>query len=185
MDEAVIIRKALEGDLDAFSELISLYKKQIYNLCLRMLNNSAEAEDAAQEAFIKIYRSLKTYNNQNKFSTWAYKIASNTCIDFMRKRKAETVSIDDYEIKDDSSPEKHYIMQETRKEAMKAIEDLPEKYRVLIVYYHFLNLSYQEIANIINEPITIVKNRIYRARIMLRENIYKEEGEYHGLQDSI
>lgn len=183
-EEALIINKAQSGDLKAFEELMGLYKKLVYNLCLRMMNNRDDAEDAAQEAFIKIYRGLKTYNGSSKFSTWALRIASNTCIDIIRKRKVQIVPIDDYEIRDDESPEKHYMADETRKDIENAVKNLPEKYRVMIIYYHFMNLSYQEIANIINEPMTIVKNRLYRARLMLREKLYSKEREYNGLQNS-
>jgi RNA polymerase sigma-70 factor (ECF subfamily) len=150
-----------------------------------MLNDRDEAEDAAQEVFIKIYRNLRTYNGQSKFSTWALKIASNTCIDFIRKRKFQTVPIEDYDFSDEESPEKKYLSSETKEEAMKAIQSLPEKYRIMIVYYHFMNLSYQEISNMLNEPMTIVKNRLYRARIMLRQILYEREGIPNGLQDSI
>lgn len=184
VDEALIIKRAQEGDLDAFSELMSAYKKLIYNLCLRTLNDRGEAEDAAQEAFIKIYRGLKTYNGSSKFSTWALKISSNVCIDMIRKRKAQTVPIEDYEINDEHTPEKAFISSETRNDVKQAVQSLPEKYRVMIVYYHFMNLSYQEISNILNEPMTIVKNRMYRARLMLKESLLKREGGYDGLQSS-
>lgn len=185
VDETAIIKKAQDGDLNAFSELISSYKKLIYNLCLRMMNDKTEAEDATQEAFIKIYRGLKSYNGTSKFSTWAMKISSNVCIDIIRKRKVQTVPIEDYEVNDDSSPEKAFLELETRKDVERAVQSLPEKYRIMIVYYHFMNLSYQEISNILNEPMTIVKNRLYRARLMLKEYLLKEEGGYNGLQNSI
>ena len=184
-EELLIIRKAQEGDLDAFSELITIYKKLIYNLCLRMLNDRADAQDASQEAFIKIYRGLNTYNGDSKFSTWALKISSNVCIDFIRKRKAQTLPIDDYEFSDKSSPEKSYLITETKKDVEKAVQNLPEKYMIMIVYYHFMNLSYQEISNILNEPMSIVKNRLYRARLMLKQFLTEREGGYDGLQSSI
>lgn len=185
---------------------MGIYKKLVYNLCFRMLNDRNDAEDGAQEAFIKIYRGIKTYNGQSKFSTWALKITSNVCIDIIRKRKVQTVPIEDYEISDDASPEKHYMAYETRECVEKAVKSLPEKYRIMIIYYHFMNLSYQEITNILNEPMTIVKNRLYRARLMLKERLTgdvfqqddlhqesekcpithkKGKGEYDGLQNSI
>ncbi|KPU43626.1 ECF RNA polymerase sigma factor SigW [Oxobacter pfennigii] len=180
-EEALLISRAQEGDLDAFSELITKHKKLIYNLCLRMLYDRGEAEDATQEAFMKIYRGLKSYNGTSKFSTWAVKIASNICIDIIRKRKITTLPIEDYELKDDTSPEKSYIKSESYREIEQAIEALPEKYKIMIVYYHFMNLSYEEISKILKEPMTIVKNRLYRARLMLKENL-KEKGGYNGLQ---
>lgn len=184
-DEASVIKKAQAGDLKAFEELISMYKKLIYNLCLRMLNDRNEAEDASQDAFIKIYKGLRTYNGQSKFSNWALKIATNTCIDIIRKQKVKTVPIDDYDVSDGSSPEKHYVEYETLKSVEEAIKALPEKYRTVIVYYHFMNLSYQDIASILHVPMTIVKNRLYRARLMLKDKLYKGEVRYDGLQNSI
>jgi RNA polymerase sigma-70 factor (ECF subfamily) len=185
VDEALIIKKAQEGDTGAFGELITLYKKLIYNLCLRMLNDKDEAEDALQEAFIKIYRAIKVYNGESKFSTWAMKIASNVCIDLIRKRKAQTVPIDDYDFSDGSSPEKSYIASEASRDIKKAVMELPEKYRIMIICYHFMNLSYQEISEVLNEPMTIVKNRLYRARHMLREVLEDKEGDFSGLQDVV
>jgi RNA polymerase sigma-70 factor (ECF subfamily) len=184
-DEALIISRAQEGDREAFSMLISSYKKMAYNLCLRMLGDRGEAEDAVQEAFIKIYRALKSFNGKSKFSTWALKITSNTCIDILRKRKVQTVPIEDYEISDESSPEKQYIASESRRDVERAVKNLPEKYRTMIVYYHFMNLSYQEISDMLNEPMTIVKNRLYRARLMLKQSLFSGEGDYNGLQSSI
>lgn len=184
-DEAIIIEKAQKGDMEAFTELIGIYKKMMFNLCLRMLNDRSEAEDACQEAFIKIYKGLNTYNSQSKFSTWSLKIASNTCIDFIRKRKIKIVPIEDYELCSDATPEKSYTALETKKEVEKAVKALPEKYRIMVVYYHFMNLSYQEISNILNEPMTIVKNRLYRARLMLKESLFEKEGGYSGLQNNI
>lgn len=185
MEEAAIIKRAQEGDIGAFSELVTLYKKLIYNLCLRMLGDRDEAEDAAQETFIRIYRSLKTYNWESKFSTWAMKIASNLSIDFIRKRKAQMVPIDDYDFTDGSTPENTYIASETRKDIKKAVQGLPEKYRMIIIYYHFMNLSYQEISDILNEPMSIVKNRLYRARRMLRESMNEREGNSSGVWDIV
>jgi RNA polymerase sigma factor, sigma-70 family len=186
IDEAEIIKKAQGGDMEAFSALISMYKKLIYNLCLRMMGDRGEAEDATQESFIKVYKGLKSYNGESKFSTWAMKISSNVCIDMIRKKKAMMVPIEDYDFSDGSSPEKTYIASETRQDIKKAVMSLPEKYRIMIIYFHFMNLSYQEISQMLNEPMTIVKNRIYRARLMLRQSLTGKEGDLDdGLQCSI
>mgnify|MGYP000943458897 CR=1 FL=1 len=191
MDEGLIIKRAQEGDLDAFEEIIGRYKKSVYNLCLRMLYNRNEAEDVAQEAFIKIYKGLRSYNGKSKFSTWVLKITSNACIDFMRKRKMNTVPIEDYRTSDggiedtSNSPESSYMAYELKKEVEVAVKSLPEKYRMMIIYYHFMNLSYKEISDILNEPMTIVKNRLYRARLMLRNKLMDREKGYNGLQSNI
>lgn len=184
-DEALVIKRAQEGDLKAFEELMVKYKKLVYNMCFRMLKDRYDAEDGTQEAFIKIYRGLRAYNGRSKFSTWALKITSNMCIDLIRKRKIQTVPIEDYNIKDDSSPEKHFIDSETKKDINKAVNELPEKYRTVIIYYHFMNLSYAEISDILGEPMSIVKNRIYRARLMLKNKFSERKGGYYELRGSV
>jgi RNA polymerase sigma-70 factor (ECF subfamily) len=95
------------------------------------------------------------------------------------------VPIEDYDISSDSTPEKSYMSMETKRDKESAVMSLPEKYRIMIVYYHFMNLSYQEISDMLNEPMTIVKNRLYRARLMLKQSLFSGEGDYNGLQSSI
>jgi RNA polymerase sigma-70 factor (ECF subfamily) len=171
-DETLLIKKVQEGDIDAFKEIIILYKKPMYNLCFRMLNSREEAEDATQEAFIKIYRGINTYNAKYKLSSWVFKIASNVCIDAIRKRKTYTVSIDDYEIPDKYTPEENYIDSEMKRDVNAAVESLPQIYKEVIIYYHFMNLSYKEISDILDMPMTKVKNRLYRARLILKQKLH-------------
>ncbi|HPA53861.1 MAG TPA: sigma-70 family RNA polymerase sigma factor [Bacillota bacterium] len=96
-----IVNQCLAGDVNAFEVLIERYKRAIYNTAFRMMGNREEAEDVSQEAFIRMYNSLSKYNPEYKFITWALKVTTNLCLDSLRKRKAETVPIDDgFEIKD-------------------------------------------------------------------------------------
>lgn len=168
-----IIKMCLDGDTDAFEELIFRYKKLIFNTAYRMMGNREEAEDITQEVFIKIYNSLSKYDPEFKFSTWALRITSNLCVDWLRKRKGETIPIEEvYDLKDDGlTPEDEYISKERQKRVQAAIDKLPDKYKELIVLFHHRNLSYQEIMNITGETLTIVKNRLYRARQMLKDEL--------------
>jgi len=168
-----IIKMCLDGDTDAFEELITRYKKLIFNTAYRMMGNREEAEDITQEVFIKIYNSLSKYDPEFKFSTWSLRITSNLCVDWLRKRKGETVPIEDvYDLKDDgATPEDKYISKERQKRVQEAINKLPDKYKELIILFHHRNLSYQEIMNITGETLTIVKNRLYRARQMLKDEL--------------
>lgn len=184
-NEISLIRRASDGDTDAFAGIVGIYKKPIYNLCLRMLYDRGEAEDAAQKTFIKLYRSLRKFDENKKFSTWVFRIASNVCIDMIRKRKVKTVPIDDCDLPGGESPEKSYIASESRGDIRAAVRQLPEMYRQVIVYYHLMNFSYQEISDLLGEPISIIKNRLYRARLMLRKNLTDKEGGYDGLRDGI
>lgn len=176
-----IVELCLSGNTEAFEELIKRYKNLIYNTAYRMMGSREEAEDISQEVFIKIYNSLSKYDSQFKFSTWALKITSNLCIDHLRKRKGESVPIDEvYDLKDESAtPEEVYIKIETQKKVQDAINKLPDKYKELVLLFHHRGLSYQEIMSITGEPLTIVKNRLYRARQMLKEMLkgIEKEGE--------
>lgn len=176
-----IIKMCLDGDTDAFEELITRYKKLIFNTAYRMMGNREEAEDITQEVFIKIYNSLSKYDPEFKFSTWALRITSNLCVDWLRKRKGETVPIEEvYDLKDDGlTPEDEYISKERQNRVQAAINKLPDKYKELIVLFHHRNLSYQEIMDITGETLTIVKNRLYRARQMLKDELSNidKEGE--------
>jgi len=174
-----IVRKCLAGDVNAFEGFIEKYKKAVYNTAYRMVGNREEAEDISQEAFIRMYNSLSRYNPDYKFLTWALKITTNLCLDSLRKRKGETVPIDEtFDINDgNDTPEEEYIRKENQKMVQDAIMKLPDKYREFLILFHHRNLSYQEIMDITGESLTIVKNRLYRARQMLKEELIKREKE--------
>ncbi len=171
-----LVKQAISGDQCAFAELLNRYKNLVYSVVLRMVNNTEEANDLAQEIFIKLYRNLDKYQPEYKFSTWLIRISTNHVIDYHRKRKQETVSMEEmsYQLTSDSSPEKEYLQKEKRKSLEYAIQALPDLYKVPIVLYHQQGLRYQEIAEIIGEPLSKVKNRIFRGRKMLKENLEKE-----------
>lgn len=171
-----LVKQAISGDQCAFAELLNRYKNLVYSVVLRMVNNTEEANDLAQEIFIKLYRNLDKYQPEYKFSTWLIRISTNHVIDYRRKRKQETVSMEEmsYQLTSDSSPEKEYLQKEKRKSLEYAIQALPDLYKVPIVLYHQQGLRYQEIAEIIGEPLSKVKNRIFRGRKMLKENLEKE-----------
>jgi RNA polymerase sigma-70 factor (ECF subfamily) len=168
-----IISQCLNGNSNAFEIIIDRYKKLIFNTAYRMMGNREEAEDIAQEAFIRIYNSLARYNPEYKFSTWSLKITTNLCLDGLRKRKGEMVPIEEvYDLRDGGdTPEEEYLKKEKQKIVQDAINRLPDKYRQFLVLFHDRNLSYQEIMDITGESLTIVKNRLYRARQMLKDEL--------------
>lgn len=168
-----IITQCLNGNVNAFEIIIDRYKKLIFNTAYRMMGSREAAEDISQEAFIRIYNSLARYNPEYKFSTWALKITTNLCLDSLRKRKGETVPIEEvYDLKDSGcTPEEEYLKKEKQKMVQDAINRLPDKYKQFLVLFHDRNLSYQEIMDITGESLTIVKNRLYRARQMLKDEL--------------
>lgn len=169
MQEMKLVLRAQKGDNDAFSELVSLYEKKIYNLALRMTRNRDDALDLSQEIFIRIYKSLPLFKAQSAFSTWVYSIASNTCIDFTRKEaKRKTLSIDEDEYFD--IPDLKYQPKacsenaELREQIAAGIDSLSPEHREVIVLRELNGLSYDEIAEALDISSGTVKSRICRAR---------------------
>jgi RNA polymerase sigma-70 factor (ECF subfamily) len=169
----------MNGDQQAFSELVSRYKKLIYKVVYNIVNNDNEVNDIAQEVFLKIYKSLDSYNPEYKFSTWAVKITTNYCLDVVRKRKVEIVPIEEIEgvSSNADTPETHFIKKERNQRIQEAVSELPEKYRIPIILFHQNGLSYEELMKVLNEPMSIIKNRLYRARLILREKLLSERKE--------
>ncbi len=187
MTDYELVCKCLNGEKDYFSELISRNKNLVYSVVLKMINNKEDANDLAQEVFIKIYKNLDKYYPDFKFSTWVVKITTNHVIDYRRKKKCETVSMDylGYKLVSENSPEQDYFDKEEKQELNYLIDRLPEIYKIPIVLYHKQGLSYQEIADAIDEPLSKVKNRIFRGRKILKEELLRlKEGGELGLQQS-
>ncbi len=171
--DSELVSRCLKGDNEAFSELISRYKRLIYSVAYKFSRDNEEVNDMAQEAFIKIYRSLSRYDAQYKFSTWSVKVATNICLDHVRRKKLNSVSLEEIEnfTGTSNSPEEYYLRKEKSQVLKDAIDGLPEIYRVPIVMYHQKGMSYKEISEYLGKPMSIIKNRIFRARNTLKENL--------------
>ncbi len=186
MSELEYINRAKEGDMEAFSQLVTLYENKILNYCFRMLNNRGDAEDATQEVFVKLYRYLGSYGEQSAFSTWLYKIASNVCLDYLRKvkRHRDTVSINQQNAEGEEfsisvedkglSPYESAQLGEARRALAKAIGSLGEEQKRVIVLREIEGLSYEEIADITGIAPGTVKSRINRARQTLKKILEKD-----------
>ncbi|HHW48710.1 MAG TPA: sigma-70 family RNA polymerase sigma factor [Clostridiaceae bacterium] len=174
-----LVRRCLAGSQDSFAELVTRYKKLIYGVVYNMINDKEEANDVSQEAFLRIYKALARYNPEYKFSTWAVKIATNLCLDILRKKKHDSMPIEEIEnaSNDADTPEESYLKKERLELIRKAVSELPDKYRIPIILFHQNGLSYEEITKVLGEPMTIVKNRLYRARLMLKEKLSEERKE--------
>ncbi len=168
-----IVLKCLKGDINCFEELVTRYKKLVYSIIYSRIKDREEVDDLSQEVFIKIFKALDRYNPEYKFSTWAASIAVNMCLDRLRKKRAESVSLDEieYMASDKSTPEDQFLNEERSEALNTAINKLPEKYQQPVILFHQIGLSYEEIMKIMNEPMSIVKNRLYRARHMLRSQL--------------
>lgn len=174
-----LIKKCINGDNDAFSEIVTRYKKLIYNVVYNMIKNRDEVNDIAQEVFIRIYKSLDRYNPEYKFSTWTVKIATNYCLDVLRKKKIDSIPIEEAIGVSSTvdTPETSYIKKEQKERINVELSKLPEKYRIPLILFHKNCLSYEEMSKVLNEPMSIIKNRLYRARQMLKEKLSSERRE--------
>ncbi|MBC5636704.1 MULTISPECIES: RNA polymerase sigma factor SigW [Ornithinibacillus] len=176
------IKQVKKGDQAAFEDVILFYQDKIYQHCYRMLGNAHEAEDIAQEAFIRAYINIHSYDERRKFSTWLYRIATNLTIDRLRKRKPDyyldaevkgTDGLDMYSqlAADEKLPEDQLEGLELQNYIQKQIAELPAKYRSIIMLRYLEDFSLQEISEILDIPIGTVKTRIHRGREALRKKL--------------
>lgn len=187
MTDMDIVTRCIDGEKECFSQIVSRYKNLVYSVALKMTTDNEEAKDIAQDVFVKIYVNLNKYSPEYKFSTWIMKITTNHIIDMRRKKKFDTVCIEDmeYKLSIDTTPEKTYLEKEQKQLIEQLIKNLDEIYKVPIMLYYDKGLSYNEIAEQINEPISKVKNRIFRARKILKKEMLKfKECDDLGLQNS-
>ena len=183
--EYLIVQRVLEGDTNAFEELVLEYEKKVYNVALRMLNNSEDAADMTQEAFIKAYNSLSGFRGDSKFSVWLTRIVSYLCLDFLRSRnRRPTVSLSmededgedvQLDIADTSqSPEQLLERSLTRESVRRGLQSLPEDYREILLLREIQGLSYDEIAAALDIEVGTVKSRIFRGRKKLCDYLIKD-----------
>lgn len=162
------IRAAQQGDPQAFTSLVETYQRPVYNLCYRMLGNAEDAEDAAQETFLRAYKSLGSYDNNRSLSTWLLSIAAHYCIDQIRRRRLPLVSIEDLPMPD--LPDKGLDVEtklgnkEERSRIRRLLEALEPTDRALVVMYYWYDFSYQEIGQSLKLTESAVKSRLHRAR---------------------
>jgi RNA polymerase sigma factor (sigma-70 family) len=175
-----LIEKALAGDQSAYQALVDKYRNALYHHIYRMVREKEEVEDLVQESFIKAFSNLESYATTYAFSTWIYKIATNHTIDYLRKKKLSTMSIDkpvktregevQFELPDTTyRPDRHLIEDQRNRLIKEAIDALPPKYHRVIVMRHQEELSYEEIAEQLDLPLGTVKAHIFRAREMLNK----------------
>lgn len=171
------VQAAMEGDQDAFAELVYTYQDAVYNLCYRLLSERTEAEDASQEAFLRAYLNLQRYDPSRSFKTWLLTIASNHCIDRLRRRRLKWLSIDDDLLptlslsSDEPEPEDVSIMKEQSAALQAILDKLSPEYRAAVVLRYWYDYSYHEIADILDTTESAIKSRLFRARQVLAEQL--------------
>ena len=170
------MKAALNGDQEAYAEIVYLYQDPVYNLCYRMLGGHEEAEDATQEAFLRAHRNLQRFDQARSFKTWIMSIASNHCVDRLRKRRLRFVSLDDEPTaaalalrSADPIPEQATLLGERREFIQELLQQLEHDYRLPIVLRYWYDYSYAEIAQEMETTESAVKSRLFRARRRLAD----------------
>jgi RNA polymerase sigma-70 factor (ECF subfamily) len=178
------VQAAMKGNQKAFEKLFLRYKDAIFYFLLRIVNNRTDAEDLTLECFGKAFRNINQYSTKYAFSTWLFRIASNTSIDFIRKKKKNIIKL---ETRDESnmnlpsfesktpSPEQQIINKQNAKYMRQKVSQLKDRYRILIELRYFKEYSYEEIAQELNLPIGTIKAQLFRARKLLFINIKNDE----------
>ena len=182
-NELADIKAARRGDAAAFTRLVEAYQKPVYNLAYRMLGDSAEAEEAAQEVFLRAYTQLSTYQPGYKFSSWLLSIASHYCIDLLRRRRLTWLSIEDEQAPTEAlatkelGPEDTMLRKEQETTVRKMLSTLAPDYRLPVVLRYWNDLSYEEIAEATHSTVSAVKSKLFRARAMLAERAGQSSGQ--------
>ena len=194
IDEKELVRRAKDGDLKAYEEIISLYEKKVFSTIYYMVKNDNEIEDIAQEVFIKIYKNLGNFKEESTLYTWIYRITINVCIDEIKKRKKvvyldETIDTEDGEMElqlpDESKSPSEIVEENDLKERLeRCIRKLPENQRIMIVLRDIKGFTYMEIAEMLKMNLGTVKSKINRARASLKE-LLDEDGTFLEYDESI
>lgn len=168
-DPAEMARRAAQGDTEAFGELVNLYQVAVFNVAYRMLGVATEAEDVTQDAFVRAYRSLNTYDLERPILPWLKKIAVNLCLD--RLKRPLELPLDEEYFSGNSGPEAQVIQQDRDHQVRASLLSLPPHYRAVVELRHFQEMSYEEIALTLRRPLASIKTELFRARKMLAERL--------------
>ena len=183
MNEAELIKKCKNGDRNAFGELVTMYQSKVVNMSYSLLSNREDAFDAAQEVFLRVYRGLDNFREKSSFSTWIYRITTNVCSDFLRKRQRtlSTISVSgaydddedkELEIRDSApTPEEYAQANEKQRAVMRALSEIKHEYREIITLFDIEGMNYEEISDVLKIPTGTVKSRLNRARGAMRKKL--------------
>lgn len=183
------VKRAIGGDQQAFKELFDKYQQPLYFHILKIVRDKEVIEDMQQEIFLKAFDNISSYNPDYAFSTWLYRITTNHSIDYLRKKKLKTLSLDEpvqtkdgamsIEVADETSHTDDKIMRDQRAKVLnEALDSLPDKYREIIRMRHMDELSYHEISALLDLPLGTVKAHIFRARELLYKYLKDKQGSF-------
>ena len=184
--EPEVIDQAQKGDAGAFTQVVEAYQRPVFNLCYRMLGNPEDAEDAAQETFLRAYDHLKRYDRQRSFSTWLLSIAAHYCIDQLRKHRMTFLSMDTFpelDIPDaNPGPEVAFHRHEDQQRVQDLLTSLSPQDRAAVAMYYWYDFSYDEIAESLKLTVSAVKSRLHRARLSLAQAWTEQEAKKYSAE---
>ncbi|MDR0553256.1 MAG: sigma-70 family RNA polymerase sigma factor [Treponema sp.] len=178
LDDKQIVAHVIAGQREWFKVLVERYERAVYSMGISFLRNAEDAADFAQEVFLKVFRNLSRFEGRSRFSTWLYKIAYNTAVNKVsRKKEYRSLAEDEY-IAAGDTPERGLLRAAARTAVLEAVTGLPERYRVCVDLFFFYDRSYQEIGAITGFPVNTIKSHVFRAKKLLREKLdeYAEGG---------
>lgn len=179
--EPAVLVQAQKGSPEAFTQVVEAYQRPVYNLCYRMLGDHSEAEDAAQETFMRAYGNIHRYDRKRSFSTWLLSIAAHYCIDQLRKRRLTFISMDVNQQLDPPDlgpgPEMTLSLSEDQQRVRALLGSLGSQDRAAVVLYYWYEFSYEEIAETLNMTVSAVKSRLHRARLSMAQNWKDKESK--------
>ncbi|ULQ58720.1 RNA polymerase sigma factor [Brucepastera parasyntrophica] len=175
-EDMFLCREVLSGNMSSFSVLAEKYRRRIFSLGMGFFKNPDDAEDFVQDVLVKVYISLASFRFESQFSTWLMRIAYNTAINSIKRKKEYTSLAEDYEIADpDENPEEEHLKACSCEAIREAIKILPEKYRICVDMFFFYDMPYADISEVTGLPVNTIKSHVFRAKKLLRE--YLNEGE--------
>lgn len=177
------VRQVLSGDKQAYANIINKYKNSLYATILRMTKNPQDAQDLVQEAFIKVYHQLGKFEQKGSFSSWLYRVAINHCMDEFRKKRYTMVEVNENTVVNGNHPEIVFLKKEKNRQLERLIATLPEDERMIILLRYVNELSYIEIAELLDIPLSTVRNKIFRSKKKLRETVNREGGYFDELSN--
>jgi RNA polymerase sigma-70 factor (ECF subfamily) len=170
-----LIQRAHRGEPEAFGELVTRYQSSVFNVCYRILHERVEAEDMAQEAFIRVHERLSTFDEQRPFGPWVRRVAANVCLNHLSSRKITADLNEEREADAGSGPEKVREDRERSEQIRGALACLPVHYRLVIELRHYQEMSYEDIAAELKIPLSDVKSHLFRARKLLAEKLHASD----------
>lgn len=187
LSQAVV--NAQNGDEQAFTLLVEAYQRPVFNLCYRMLGEARDAEDAAQETFLRAYKALRSYDRQRPFSTWLLSIAAHHCIDQIRRRRYPLVSVEELPVPDlpDGAPglEAGLSRREEQQRVRQLLAALEPTDRAAVVMYYWYDFSYEEIGQMLKLTLSAVKSRLHRARRLMAAKWLEEQPKHEAMSETL